>query len=61
MNIERCENMGLIYANEEDKNNGWTLSFELLEQVQIRVKKIDGIEETPSLEQIESVLLAYEK
>lgn len=52
--------MTLVYANEEDKKNGWTLSFEYLQQVQKKAKEIDDIEKTPSLEQIESVLLAYE-
>ena len=52
--------MTLVYANEEDKKNGWTLSFEYLQQVQKKAKEIDDIEKILSLEQIESVLLAYE-
>lgn len=53
--------MPLIYANDEEKKKNWTLSVSFLKEVRQKVMEIEVGDETPSLEQIEDVILAYEK
>lgn len=45
-------------ASEEDKKLGWKISYEFLESIQ---EEIGNCDESPSLEDIELVLLAVQK
>lgn len=51
--------MKLPHGNDEDRKNGWKLSFAVLEQIQKKIeeKEFDG--NIPSLEEIEDVLMAF--
>lgn len=51
--------MSFPLANEEEKKNGWTLSPKYLKEFQQKVEEKQLGEETPSLEQIEDILLVY--
>ncbi len=53
--------MSLAYANEEEKKKGWTLSCSFLNQIKKSVEENQLGDDTPSLEQIEDVILTYEK
>lgn len=53
--------MPLVYADEEEKERGWTLSCSFLKTIQKKMKETQSGGLIPSLEQIEEVLLAYEK
>ncbi|MGE6379570.1 hypothetical protein [Peribacillus muralis] len=53
--------MPLIFANEAEKRKGWTLSLPFLKEVRQKVSEIEKGDDTPSLEQVEDVLLAYEE
>jgi hypothetical protein len=50
--------MELKYANEIDKQGGWTLSPAFLKQIQ---GQLNYHEDAPSLEQIEMTLLATKR
>ena len=53
--------MSFIYANEEESKRGWTLSIPFLKEVRQKVLEIESGDDTPSLEQVEDVILAYEE
>jgi hypothetical protein len=61
MKEERVRKVPLTYANEDDKKNGWVLSYKFLEEVQLSLEEKYISDEIPQLEQIEDVILAYEK
>lgn len=46
----------LIFADEEEKQGGWTLSPKYLHDIQ---DKLEGYEECPSYEGIELILLVF--
>ncbi|WP_336663553.1 hypothetical protein [Kurthia gibsonii] len=53
--------MTLTLANETEAQKGWRVSNEFLKTVRQKVIEIELGDETPSLEQIEDVLVAYEQ
>lgn len=53
--------MSLIFANEDEKKKGWKLSIQFLKEVRQKVGEIELGDDTPSLEQIEDVIVAYEE
>lgn len=53
--------MTLPLANETEAQKGWRVSNEFLKTVRQKVIEIELGDETPSLEQIEDVLVAYEQ
>lgn len=50
------ELMQIKFASDQEKAEGWTLSPSFLEEIS---DVIDDLEDTPSLEGIELVILAY--
>lgn len=54
--------MKLYEASQDEKENGWTLSFSFLIEIQNEIEwSLDLEDETPSLEQIETTLLCFKK
>lgn len=54
-------NIELVFANSENRAGGWKLDPGFLNEIQTEIVELfpDDLEELPSLEQIEMVLLAF--
>lgn len=53
--------MSLIFANDDEEKKGWKLSIQFLKEIRQKVAEIELGDDTPSLEQIEDVIVAYEE